>query len=294
MELAQLLAAIAEGGANGAQLAERLGVSRTAIWKGMQTLRQEGLVIEGEAGQGYTLVSDVGFGRHTLGWRLGREVTFFEECGSTNAEARRLASARETPGGTLVVADGQTAGRGRLGRQWESGVGENLLFSLVLCPEVPPQLAPVCVLAWAAAMAEVLDCQVKWPNDLMTANGHKLGGILAELSAEAERVRFVVLGVGINVNQTAFPGLPLATSLARETGESHDRARLLARLVEAVEAVETTGQPDLSLWRARSHTLGRRVRVGDVEGIATDVRDDGALMVDGHPILAGDVSLVAE
>ena len=105
MELAQLLAAIAEGGANGAQLAERLGVSRTMIWKGMQTLRQEGLVIEGEAGQGYTLVSDVGFGRHTLGWRLGREVTFFEECGSTNAEARRLASARETPGGLWSLTD---------------------------------------------------------------------------------------------------------------------------------------------------------------------------------------------
>lgn len=294
MDLSQLLAAIAEGGANGTQLAERLGVSRTMVWKGMQALRQEGLVIEGEAGQGYTLVSDAGFGRHTLGWRLGRDVTFYDECGSTNAEARRLANASDAPGGTLVVADAQTAGRGRLGRQWESSRGENLLFSLVLCPPVPPQHAPVCVLAWAAAMAEVLDCQVKWPNDLITAEGQKLGGILAELSAEAERVRFVVLGVGINVNQVSFPGLPLATSMALETDASHDRARLLARLVEAVEAVPTRGQIDLSAWRARSHTLGRRVRVGDVEGVATDVRDDGALLVDGQPVLAGDVALVTE
>ena len=294
MDLAHLLAAIAEGGANGAQLAERLGVSRTMVWKGMQVLRQEGLVIEGEAGQGYTLVSDDGFGRHTLGWRLSRDVAFFDACGSTNAEARRLADSTESPGGAIVVANAQSAGRGRLGRQWESNRGENLLFSLVLCPEVPPQLAPVCVLAWAAAMAEVLDCQVKWPNDLITSGGRKLGGILAELSAEAERVRFVVLGVGINVNQTDFPGLPDATSLALETGMPHDRARLLARLVQAVEAVPTNRQPDLSAWRARSHTLGRRVRVGEIEGVATDVRDDGALIVDGHPVLAGDVSLVVE
>jgi len=294
MDLAQLLVAIDEGGANGAQLAERLGVSRTMVWKGMQALRQEGLVIEGEAGHGYTLVSDGGFGRHTLGWRLERDVTFFEECGSTNAEARRIADSLDDPSGTLVVADAQTAGRGRLGRLWESGRGENLLFSLVLCPEVPPQLAPVCVLAWAAAMAEVLDCQVKWPNDLITSDGQKLGGILAELSAEAERVRFVVLGVGINVNQEEFPGLPLATSMRRVTGDPQDRARLLTRLVRAVESVPTDGQPDLSLWRSRSHTLGRKVRVGDVQGVATDVRNDGALIVDGHPVLAGDVSMVAE
>lgn len=294
MDLAQLLAAIAEGGANGAQLADRFGVSRTMVWKGMQTLRQEGLEIEGEAGQGYTLVSDAGFGRYTLGWRLSRDVTFFSECGSTNAEARRIAESLDDPAGTLVVADAQTAGRGRLGRQWESARGENLLFSLVLCPPVPPQQAPVCVLAWAAAMAEALNCQVKWPNDLITKEGRKLGGILAELSAEAERVRFVVLGVGINVNQNDFPGLPLATSLRRETGEVLDRARLLTHLVKAVEAVPTSGQPDLATWRARSHTLGRRVRVGDVEGVATDVRDDGALLVGGQPVLAGDVSLVIE
>ena len=292
MDLAHLLAAIAEGGANGAQLAERLGVSRTMVWKGMQVLRQEGLVIEGEAGQGYTLVSDDGFGRHTLGWRLSRDVAFFDACGSTNAEARRLADSTESPGGAIVVANAQSAGRGRLG-----GGGRVIAVRISIQPRPLPgasSVAPVCVLAWAAAMAEVLDCQVKWPNDLITSGGRKLGGILAELSAEAERVRFVVLGVGINVNQIDFPGLPDATSLALETGMPHDRARLLARLVQAVEAVPTNGQPDLSAWRARSHTLGRRVRVGEIEGVATDVRDDGALIVDGHPVLAGDVSLVVE
>ena len=292
MNASALMAAIAEGGANGAALAELFGVSRTMVWKTMQLLRGEGVQIEGTAGEGYRLVDPAGFGPLTLGWRLGRDVHFFEQCGSTNVEARALAEEMNNPGGTLVVANQQTAGRGRLGRTWDGEAGLNLMFSLVLEPPVIPQMAPVCVLAWAAAMAEVLECQVKWPNDLITRDGQKLGGILAELSAEAEQVRFVVMGVGINVNQDTFPGLPLATSVAAETGASADRAELLQRLVSAIESVDLSGGPSLELWRARSHTLGRRVRVGDVEGVAQDVREDGALLIDGHPVLAGDVEMV--
>ena len=292
MNASALMEAIAEGGANGAALAELFGVSRTMIWKIMQQLRSEGVQIEGTAGEGYRLVDPAGFGPHTLGWRLEREVHFFEQCGSTNVEARALAEALENPGGTLVVANQQSAGRGRLGRTWDGEAGLNLMFSLVLEPPVIPQMAPVCVLAWAAAMAEVLDCQVKWPNDLITGDGQKLGGILAELSSEAEQVRFVVMGVGVNVNQDTFPGLPLATSVVAETGVRSDRAALLQRLVSAIEGVDLSDGPSLELWRSRSHTLGRRVRVGDVEGVAQDVRDDGALLIDGHPVLAGDVEMV--
>jgi BirA family biotin operon repressor/biotin-[acetyl-CoA-carboxylase] ligase len=292
MDYGALLSAIEDGGANGASLAEHFKVSRTMIWKAVKQLRAEGVRIEGTAGEGYRLVDGAGFGRHTLAWRLGRPVHFFERCGSTNVEARKIASASTHPAGTMVVADSQEQGRGRLGRQWVAEHGQNLLFSLVLKPTVLPQLAPVCVLAWAAAMAEVLDCQVKWPNDLMSPSGQKLGGILAELSAEAERVRFVVLGVGINVNQTEFRGLPDATSLSLLHGKPIDRAALLARLVEAVEAVNTDSPPALTQWRKRSHTLGKRVRVGDVQGLASDVRDDGALLIDGQAVLAGDVQML--
>jgi len=292
MDYGALLTAIDDGGANGASLAERFSVSRTMIWKAVKQLRAEGVRIEGTAGEGYRLVDGSGFGRHTLQWRLNRPVHYFDRCGSTNVEARRLAGLAESPAGTVVVADAQDQGRGRLGREWESESGKNLLFSLVLEPQVLPQMAPVCVLAWAAAMADVLDCQVKWPNDLMAPSGKKLGGILAELSAEAERVRFVVLGVGINVNQTHFDGLPDATSLASIRGESLDRAALLAQLVAAVESVDTRTAPSLERWRARSHTLGKRVRVGELEGLASDVRDDGALLVDGQPVLAGDVHML--
>ena len=294
MNLAVLLSAIAEGGANGAVLAERFGVSRTMIWKGMQALRMEGLHISGEAGMGYELIDPSGFGPHTLSWRLDREVAFFDSCGSTNVEARRRAESSDEPEGIIVVANQQESGRGRLGRTWDAEANQNLLFSVVLAPSVIPQMAPVCVLAWAAAMADVMGCQVKWPNDLVTPEGKKIGGILAELSAEAEHVRFIVMGVGVNVNQMDFPGLPMASSLRLETGETHDRALLLGHLIKAIEGVNTNGVPCLDQWRSRSHTLGKRVQVGTVNGIAEAVREDGALIVDGTPVLAGDVELVAE
>jgi BirA family biotin operon repressor/biotin-[acetyl-CoA-carboxylase] ligase len=288
-----LLRAIGDGGAAGSALAERFGVSRAAVWKAVQALRKEGLQIEGTAGEGYRLIPGGGFGPASLSLLLQRDVHFFARCGSTNTEARRLlVDAPAAP--VLVVADAQDAGRGRLGRSWESAPGENLMFSLVLRPQVPPQQAATCVLAWAAAMAAVIGCQVKWPNDLVTPDGLKLGGILAELQAEAERVRSVTLGVGINVNQLDFPDLPGASSLKIQTAEHQDRAELLRRLVQAVEAVPTRGGPSLELWRELSHTLGRRVRVGEVEGRAGAIRDDGALLIDGVAVLAGDVQLLAQ
>ena len=294
MNTDQLLDAIAAGGANGAVLAERFGVSRTAVWKAMEQLRREGVVIQGTAGAGYALIDPAGFGPHTLAWRLGRPVEYFEECGSTNVEARLLADGCSAPDGMVVVANQQRKGKGRLGRSWDTEPGQNLMFSLVLVPPVLPQFAPVCVLAWAAAMAEELDCLVKWPNDLVTPAGNKLGGILAELSAEAESVRYVILGVGINVNQRVFEGLPQATSMAVERGERMDRAALLARLVNAVESVTIDGIPDLGPWRRRSHTLGKVVRVNGIEGVASEVRDDGSLVVGGEVVLAGDVEMVGE
>jgi len=238
-------------------------------------------------------MSPSGFYSGGISLKMGRPVVFLPRCDSTNIEAKILAEASTGPAGILVVTDEQNAGRGRLGRVWESKAGENLLFSLVLVPDVAPPQAPVCVLAWAAAMAEVLGCLVKWPNDLVTEEGQKLGGILAELSTDSSGLRFVVLGVGINVNQTDFSGLPDATSLALLSGEYQDRADLLARLVTAVEAVSTTVKPSLETWRARSHTLGCAVVVGDVRGLATDIREDGALLVDGVAVLTGDVQLVA-
>ena len=219
----------------------------------------------------------------------GRPVVYLQSCDSTNRVARDLG--RE--GGTgLVLAEHQEAGRGRLGRRWTSEPGQNLTFSLILRPRIPAVQAPRAVLIWAAALAAALDLRVKWPNDLVDEAGHKVAGLLAELETAGDQVDFIVLGVGLNVNQTSFPDLPNAASLATVRGGPQDRLEVLRAAVGAVYAAEPA-RDGLALWRARAHTLGRQVRVGEVVGTATGIRDDGALLIDGHPILAGDVEMVS-
>lgn len=299
MDLVTLLATIADSGpVSGEALAARMGCSRTAIWKGVKQLREEGLEVV--ADRGYRLVDPAGWGPTTLSWRTGRAVEHHESCPSTNDLARERArglSGREPVAELpLIVADHQSSGRGRLGRRWEARPGENLLFSAVMRPDLPPEQAPRCLLLWAAAMAEALDLWLKWPNDLVSADGHKVAGVLAELEVRAEpfgrdsQLVHIVLGVGVNVRQQEFPGLPGATSLARLGRDTRDRAALLGRLIRALDAVDP--RASLDAWRARSRTLGRRVRVAGLEGVATGVREDGALLVDGEPVLAGDVEMV--
>lgn len=220
----------------------------------------------------------------------GRPVLYLEQTDSTNRVARELA--REGGLG-LVVADHQTAGRGRMGRVWDAAPGQNLLFSVILRPDLPAEAAPRAVMIWAAAMAEALGVWVKWPNDLVDERDQKLAGLLAELETSGDRVASVVLGVGLNVNQVEFPGLPGATSLALHRGGPQDRVEVLRRLVTALDGADLSAR-GLQRWRDRSRTLGRRVAVGDVVGLASDIRADGALIIDGRPILAGDVSLLGE
>ncbi len=209
------------------------------------------------------------------------------EVASTQVEARALAEAG-APHGTTVVADAQTQGRGRLGRRWAASPGENLLLSIILRPPVPVREAPLLTLGAAAGVATALDLLVKWPNDLVDTDGHKLGGFLAELETAGDRVAYVILGLGLNVNQFDFPGLPNATSLRRLRGGPQDREAVLDDVLRAILA--WSAHPGrLDLWRERAHTLGRHVRVGEVEGLATSLRDDGALIVGGVAILTGEV-----
>lgn len=285
-----LLQALAQQPHTIQQLTTRLGVSTSAVTTALDTLQAEGVELA-HSPQGHRLLAaSNAFGAATLQWRCERRVHYFESCDSTNHHARQCVQAGERH--ALVVANHQRAGRGRRGREWDSPAGKNLLFSLVLHPPVLPEQAPRCVLLWAAAMANVLGVSLKWPNDLVCADGQKVGGILAELELVGSRVEAVILGVGINVNQETFPpALSHATSLHNLRGAPQDRAALLAELVSAIEQVDVTA--DLSAWRRHARTLGQRVRVGDVEGVATDIREDGALMVGDVAVLTGDVSFVS-
>lgn len=285
-----------------ADLCARMGSSPGALARVVGALQSEGLKIR-QHGDTLSLSEQPGgWGPQTLSWRTARPVRYEASCSSTNRIARALA--RTTPMGMplpVVVSDHQTDGRGRRGRSWMASAGQNLLFSVVLRPPLSPARMPRAILAWAAAMAEVLDVSLKWPNDLVVPAGdgyRKLGGILAELEtgpAESGRAvpPSVVLGVGINVSQVSFDDLPQATSLALLGRPTTDRARLLGRLVRAIDAVDVRADDLLAPWRQRAWMLGRTVRVGDLVGVAEGIREDGALIVSGRPVLAGDVELIA-
>src|SRR5687767_14804542 len=235
--------------------------------------------------------------------RLGRPYRYLVTCASTSDEA--MAGEDE---GLLVVADSQSGGRGRLGRVWHSPPGENLYLSLLLRPAATPAMAPPLTLLVGAVLAEVvaaagLTPRLKWPNDLLldTPQGaRKAAGVLTEMASERDRIRHLVVGVGINVNGIAFPPelAGRATSLRLATGRVWDRGRLLLDLIDALEPAYdrflTEGPADaLARWRAHA-PLGHRVRVDTVEGTALDVDPGGALLVRDdtgrtHRIVSGEL-----
>lgn len=245
--------------------------------------------------------------------KLWRKVTYLPVTNSTNDVAKSLA-AQGAPEGTVVVADEQTAGRGRMERRWLAPPGDCLLCSILFRPKLPPiqaqRLTMLCSLAAADAVEQVakLSVALKWPNDLIiqSPNWKKLAGILTETGLVGKRLEFAVVGIGINVNvpPETLPTLaPDATSVLAETGQKVDRVTLLAALLAGVEARYERlrmGKSPRAEWAARLATLGQRVDVitsKDVlAGVAESVDEDGALLLrapDGrlHRLLAGDVTL---
>ena len=239
------------------------------------------------------------FDRAALSKACCREVVFFKVCESTNSEASALALSG-FPAGTLVVADAQEGGKGRMGRRWESPPGDNLYFSLILRPSLPAQRVSLLSLACAVGVAEALNLGIKWPNDVLDKDRRKVAGVLAEMETTAGKVDHVVLGVGINVNQLEFPpDLPEAGSLAALRGQQ-DRVEVLARCLLAIEGrcrqVETAPSEMLACWRERWLDQGREVRAEGIRGVAIDVAEDGSLSVKTEEgtmsVFAGDVLLV--
>jgi BirA family biotin operon repressor/biotin-[acetyl-CoA-carboxylase] ligase len=243
---------------------------------------------------------------------LGRDHHLLAACASTSDEvaSRARAGAEE---GLLVVAETQSGGRGRLGRSWHSPAGENLYFSLLLRPTMPPWMIPPLTLLVGAVAAGVLEAagaapRLKWPNDVLLPTGaglRKVAGILTEMASERERVRHVVVGVGLNVNGTTFPAelADRATSLRLATGRPFDRGTLLASLLDALEPAYqqfVADGPAQALERWRKHAdLGRRCRIeregAVLEGVAEDVDAEGTLLVrdDGghlHRVLSGEIA----
>jgi BirA family transcriptional regulator, biotin operon repressor / biotin---[acetyl-CoA-carboxylase] ligase len=290
------------GPLSGAELARRLGCSRAAVWKQVAALRRAGYDIRGTPSAGYVLAAVPDrLGPSELAPYLRgswRRVEWRAEIDSTQHLARELARAGAEEG-TVVIAESQTGGRGRLGRRWHSPPGVNLYCSLVLRPSVPlatvPSVALVAGLAVVDAVCEVtaLRPALKWPNDVLVA-GRKVAGILTELEAEVERVHHVIAGIGVNLNggRDAFPPelATKATSLRLASGREVHRAAFTAGLLAALEARYRRFLADgfaamRSEWEAHSALTGKEVRVtapeGEVTGRVLGIDDDGALRLAG-------------
>ena len=237
----------ADGYVSGQQICEQLDVSRTAVWKVIRQLKEEGYQIEAVRNRGYRIVEvpDVLTGEELKSlmqtqW-VGRNIVYYPETDSTNLRIRELGDAG-APHGTLAVADMQTAGRGRRGRTWESPPGSSIYMSILLRPDIIPGAAPMLTLVMACSVAEgISDCEnvdvrIKWPNDVI-AGGKKLVGILTEMSTQIDYINHVTIGVGINVNMTEFPEniRDTATSLRLETGHEVRRAPLIAAIMKRFE-----------------------------------------------------------
>lgn len=232
---------------SGQQICESFGISRTAVWKIINQLKEEGYEIEAVQNKGYFLSSapDV-LSLSELESRMktkmaGSHLLYFDEIGSTNIEAKKQAE-NGAPSGLLVVADKQNQGRGRRGRSWESPAGMNIFMTIMLRPSFAPDKASMVTLVMAVSTAQAiadvtqLPVGIKWPNDIVV-NKKKVVGILTELTTETDYIQHLVCGVGINVNQTDFPEdiAATATSLYLESGRKTNRAELIEKTMEHFE-----------------------------------------------------------
>ncbi|MBD0380553.1 biotin--[acetyl-CoA-carboxylase] ligase [Paenibacillus sedimenti] len=304
---------------SGEEISRALNVSRTAIWKHIEALRQAGYEFEAAPRKGYKLVNKPDKWNVTellAGLRtkiLGQKLHVYGEVDSTQTIAHNLV-ASGAPEGTLVLAETQTAGRGRMGRKWHSPAGKGIWMSLVLTPRIPvyfmPQLTLLCAVALCRSIQKVVqvDIGIKWPNDLLIG-GKKVSGILLESSGEDERLKYVIAGIGISANLKLedYPAelRSIATSLAIESGADIVREQLVqAFLLEFEEMyalyLDKGFAPIRLLWEALSVTLHRPIRTqtptGIVEGIAESLDDSGALTVvissgEKVKIYSGDIEL---
>lgn len=304
---------------SGEDIASELGVSRSAVWKRIKELKNLGYEIESLSRNGYTLKSvpdlllpyEVDDGLKTK--FIGKNIVYFDEIGSTNNEAKKLA-AEGAADGTIVVAEEQGTGKGRLSRSWFSPRAKGIWFSTILRPSFLPQDAPKCTLLAAVSIVKAaqkfgVNVGIKWPNDILF-EGKKLVGTLTEMSAEMERINYVVIGTGINVNLMPEDFPPdvkdIATSLAIVKGEKISRVELFRAILEETEmlyegVIQNGFAPLLDEWRKYSVTLGQEVNIigvgenDDFSGKAVDIDDDGALLIETEgkirKVFAGDVSI---
>jgi BirA family biotin operon repressor/biotin-[acetyl-CoA-carboxylase] ligase len=301
--------------ASGEEISHRLRISRQALWKHIQELKEAGYDIVAVPHLGYKLLSSPDrLFPSEVSWHLntkfiGKKIYYFDSVSSTMDVAGQLGM-KAAADGTLVLAESQAKGRGRLGRDWFSPKYKGIYLSLILRPKILPNQASVFTLLSAVSICEAireavgLEAQIKWPNDILIHN-KKLGGILTELSAEMDEVRFIVIGIGLNVNNEKKALVSGATSLSEQKKETLSRLELLKEILRRIETnylifQEKGNHQIIEKWRQHNVTLGKRVKVychrEHIEGEAKDIDTDGGLLIRKdsgviEKVMCGDVML---
>jgi BirA family biotin operon repressor/biotin-[acetyl-CoA-carboxylase] ligase len=304
---------------SGQHLADLVGCSRTAVWKHIEELRKEGFELEAVRRKGYRITKtpekvtpdEIRLGLKTE--TLGRNIHHEESIDSTQKIAHRLAY-EGSPEGTVVIAEEQLSGRGRMDRRWHSPKSTGVWMSVILRPNIPPPKAPQLTLITAVAVVQAIEeltgltPQIKWPNDILM-NGKKVTGILTELQADADRIISIIIGIGINVNQQLddYPDelKNIATSLSIEKGEKLSRADLIKILLGKLENLyklylDKGFYPIKLLWESYAVSIGKnltaRTITGSIYGKALGITDDGVLMIEDsngkvHHVYSADIEL---
>ncbi|WP_188453883.1 biotin--[acetyl-CoA-carboxylase] ligase [Virgibacillus oceani] len=286
---------------SGQFLSEELNISRAAIWKHMKELEKDGYEIEGKSKKGYRILkSPEKLSENTVQWGLntkwlGKKVIHKPTTASTQHIAHQLAQ-ESAPHGTIIIADEQTAGKGRMNRKWHSTAGKGIWMSILLRPEILPYLAPQLTLLTATVLADVLskdttiEPKIKWPNDILI-NSKKTAGILTEMQAEQDQIQYVVIGIGINVNQTTSD-IPeninsKATSLQIETNNAFDITNLIQHILQtfenAYDAYIKNGFPNVKdKWESYGFRIGETIQIKTIKknwhATFLGIAEDGALL----------------
>ncbi|MGY3778168.1 biotin--[acetyl-CoA-carboxylase] ligase [Isobaculum melis] len=316
-KILHLLIKEAPNALSGEKMGQLLAISRTAIWKGIQSLKDDGYGIVSQGKNGYALpylpIDEAKIRQQLKTHFLGQKMQVFPTIPSTNVFAKEEAQ-QKPENGKVYLAEEQTLGRGRLGRVWSSPKGKTIALSMVLTPEIPPmeasKLTQIVAAAFVEATKNIADVQIKWPNDIVI-NGKKLCGILTEISAELTQIHYVVIGIGINTN-LSFEEMPpdiqeKATSLLQVLGKEIDPNHLIASFLTTFEkyyaAFIATGnyQPTLQICRQHSAVIGKEIYVIQQDSKrlakAVDIDEKGQLLVQFEnekkttPIFAGEVSI---
>lgn len=301
---------------SGQELCEKLGVSRTAVWKVINQLKEEGYRIEAVNNRGYCIldypdcITEAEISSLLDTQRLGRKIYSYSEVGSTNNTAKLLAE-QGACDGTLVVSEVQNSGKGRRGRGWASPAGEGIWMSFVLRPNFMPSHASMLTLVAGIAVVDGLkkagvNASIKWPNDIV-CSGKKVCGILTEMSAEMDYINYIVIGIGINVYTEKFPDdiADVAISLYQENPKQYHRAQLISDILKAFEAYyeEFLKTEDLThltgLYGRYLVNVNRQVRIiegdGEFVGVARGINHKGELLVDVNgsekTVASGEVSV---